>query len=234
MLGLSLLISAGIGLATGAISGYAKQEQANNQRDLNNDRIAQINLNSEQTRYNNVMNALSASSAYELTKQTTKDNIGSMIDGYNSQLDSYANQAERSVGSYRAGMATTGFRNSGSNMNALTNAQYDARSSMNQMYNNIRQTLVSNGASNMTAFSNYSNNMAGYRTAIAQNLASNQMQIDYINKQSKQLGYDGEKFLGLTVDAWKDAGLSAVESAGSYYSGQLAKGGDAWKWEGWK
>jgi hypothetical protein len=223
----ALLVSAGIGLVSGAISGASNKKKADQQRELLDKQKEQQKLQLDQTKASNRQNALDTSSYFTLNTAYSTENLESELSEYENQVNLYASQAQRSVGSANASTALTGFRRSGSNLNAVKNTQSDVLSQMKSVYSNIQQTRLSNGQSLVNMQTNAMSNLAGYKQNVTNAIDSYNAQIDYLNLQRDQLGYEN----GWSIV--KDAGMGALSGATSYVTGGLVSNGNPLKKSNW-
>ena len=226
----ALLVSAGIGAIVGGIEGAQNYEKAQQQRDLIDlqKKAQQAQLERSKATYR--QNALDTSSYLTLSTNASAENLDSELSEYENQVNLYASQAQRSVGSANASTAQTGFRRSGSNLNAVKNTQSDVLSQMKSVYSNIQQTRISNGQSLVSTQTNAMSNLAGYRKNVSDAMATTQEQINYLNEQRDQLGYED---LGTSI--WKGIGLGAASGTVNYLSGRLSDGdkmfgSGSWAW----
>lgn len=226
----ALLISAGIGLASGAISGFSNREKAEQQRELLEAQQEQRRLQLEQTKATNRQNALDTASYFTLNTAYATDSLGSEIAEYENQVNLYASQAQRNVGSANASLAQTGFRRSGSNLSSVRNAQSDVLSQMKSVYYNIQQSRLSNGQSMANMQTNAMSNLAGYRQNVSQAIDSTNKQIDYLTMQGDQLGYKDGSW---GWDVLKDAGMGMLGGATSYITGGLSSSGNPFQKDNW-
>ena len=214
----ALLVSAGIGLASGLVSGLSNKKKADQQRELLDQQKKTQEAQLARAKEGYRQNALDTSSYFTLNTAYSTENLESELAEYENQVNLYASQAQRSVGSANASTALTGFRRSGSNLNAVKNTQSDVLSQMKSVYSNIQQTRLSNGQSLVNMQTNAMSNLAGYKKNVSDAMASTQEQIDYLKLQDDQLGYkDG--WSGVW-DIAKDAGLGALSGATSYVTGR--------------
>ena len=225
----ALLVSAGIGLASGLVSGLSNKAKADQQRELLDKQKEQQKLQLNQTKASNRQNALDTSSYFTLNTAYSTENLESELSEYENQVNLYASQAQRSVGSANASTAQTGFRRSGSNLNAVKNTQSDVLSQMKSVYSNIQQTRLSNGHSLVNMQTNAMSNLAGYKQNVTNAIDSFNAQIDYLNLQDAQLGYENG------WDVVKDAGMGALNGVVSYFGGRLNDGDKvfgkgSWAW----
>lgn len=227
MLGLALLISAGIGAIAGGIQGYADYQEAENKRTLIDKQIGMQNEQLRQTKLSNAYGALNTASSMALSNEIQKDGIDSMVRSYNTQIDSYANQATRNVGAYRARIATTGFRRSGSNLSALNNAKFDVASQLTLANENLRSNRISSGASAMSAQSQYMSNLQGYKMNVSNAIASNNLTIEYMKEQRKQIGHEN------VVNSIASGSMFGFAEGALSYVGGAVSNNDL-DFEGWK
>lgn len=216
----ALIVSAVVGLASGAIQGAQNRMKAEQQRELLKQQL-------EQTKATNRQNALDTSSYLTLNTAYATNSLNSEIAEYENQVNLYASQAQRSVGSANASTAQTGFRRSGSNLNAVKNTQSDVLSQMKSVYSNIQQSRLSSGQSMVQMQTNAMSNLAGYRQNVAQAIQS-------VELQSQQLGYQDDSW---GWDVLKDAGIGMLGGATNYVTSGLANNGNPldfknnWTWE---
>lgn len=216
----ALIVSAVVGLASGAIQGAQNRMKAEQQRELLKQQL-------EQTKATNRQNALDTSSYLTLNTAYATNSLNSEIAEYENQVNLYASQAQRSVGSANASTAQTGFRRSGSNLNAVKNAQSDVLSQMKSVYSNIQQSRLSSGQSMVQMQTNAMSNLAGYRQNVTHAIQS-------VELQSQQLGYQDDSW---GWDVLKDAGIGMLGGATNYVTSGLADNGNPldfknnWTWE---
>ena len=216
----ALIVSAVVGLASGAIQGAQNRMKAEQQRELLKQQL-------EQTKATNRQNALDTSSYLTLNTAYATNSLNSEIAEYENQVNLYASQAQRSVGSANASTAQTGFRRSGSNLNAVKNTQSDVLSQMKSVYSNIQQSRLSSGQSMVQMQTNAMSNLAGYRQNVTQAIQS-------VELQSQQLGYQDDSW---GWDVLKDAGIGMLGGATNYVTSGLADNGNPldfknnWTWE---
>lgn len=216
----ALIVSAVVGLASGAIQGAQNRMKAEQQRELLKQQL-------EQTKATNRQNALDTSSYLTLNTAYATNSLNSEIAEYENQVNLYASQAQRSVGSANASTAQTGFRRSGSNLNAVKNTQSDVLSQMKSVYSNIQQSRLSSGQSMVQMQTNAMSNLAGYRQNVTQAIQS-------VELQSQQLGYQDDSW---GWDVLKDAGIGMLGGATNYVTSGLANNGNPldfknnWTWE---
>ena len=216
----ALIVSAVVGLASGAIQGAQNRMKAEQQRELLKQQL-------EQTKATNRQNALDTSSYLTLNTAYATNSLNSEIAEYENQVNLYASQAQRSVGSANASTAQTGFRRSGSNLNAVKNTQSDVLSQMKSVYSNIQQSRLSSGQSMVQMQTNAMSNLAGDRQNVTQAIQS-------VELQSQQLGYQDDSW---GWDVLKDAGIGMLGGATNYVTSGLANNGNPldfknnWTWE---
>lgn len=216
----ALIVSAVVGLASGAIQGAQNRMKAEQQRELLKQQL-------EQTKATNRQNALDTSSYLTLNTAYATNSLNSEIAEYENQVNLYASQAQRSVGSANASTAQTGFRRSGSNLNAVKNTQSDVLSQMKSVYSNIQQSRLSSGQSMVQMQTNAMSNLAGYRQNVTQAIQS-------VELQSQQLGYQDDSW---GWDVLKDAGIGMLGGVTNYVTSGLANNGNPldfknnWTWE---
>ena len=216
----ALIVSAVVGLASGAIQGAQNRMKAEQQRELLKQQL-------EQTKATNRQNALDTSSYLTLNTAYATNSLNSEIAEYENQVNLYASQAQRSVGSANASTAQTGFRRSGSNLNAVKSTQSDVLSQMKSVYSNIQQSRLSSGQSMVQMQTNAMSNLAGYRQNVTQAIQS-------VELQSQQLGYQDDSW---GWDVLKDAGIGMLGGATNYVTSGLANNGNPldfknnWTWE---
>lgn len=223
----ALLIGIGAGMLSGLAEGLSNKAQADNQRDLYDLQKKQQQAQLERQKESYRTSAMDNASNFTLGMSNVLEGMDSELDAYNAQIDSYASQATRTVGSTVAQSAQTGFRNSGANLNAQKNTQSDVLNQMKNVYANIKQSKLNSGASVMNMQSNAFANQNSYKLGVKNAIAQTNEQIDYIDKQRSQLGYEnGWSVVGDTL-------LGGLSGGVDYLSGGLSNGWDIDKWS-WK
>lgn len=190
----ALLVSAGMALAGGLVSGYAQNEKDKNTQ-------KQYELQLQQTRQTNAYNAIASASSNTLNTRMNAMNLASQLEGFNSQIDKYAMQGAQSTGSVYARSASTGFRNSGANNNALNNQVQANKFDISYLNSNVQSSMNQIGQSNISQYNQYSSSMAGYKMNIDQAVKSTNLAIE-------NLGVADNYWFSSRM--WEDAFTSAV------------------------
>ncbi len=214
----ALIVSAVVGLVSGTVQGVENREKAKQQRELLKQQL-------EQTKATNRQNALDTSSYLTLNTAYATDSLNSEIAEYENQINLYASQSQRNIGSANASTALTGFRLSGSNLNAVKNSQSDILSQMKSVYSNIQQSRLSSGQSLANMQTNAMSNLAGYKQNVSHAIQS-------VELQSEQLGYQDGTW---GWDVLKDAGIGMLGGASTYVANRLGSGDKmfgegSWAW----
>ena len=115
----------------------------------------------------------------------------------------------------------TGFRNSGSNLNAEKNTASDVLSQMRSVYANITQAKLSAGTSVTNMQTNTMANLYGYQQSVQNAIAQTNEKLEQINLQDDQLGY---KEWGGWKDILLDTGVGALKGGANYITGGLSQG----------
>lgn len=214
----ALLIGIGAGMLSGLAEGLSNKAQADNQRYLYDLQKKQQQAQLERQKESYRTSAMDNASSFTLGMSNVLEGMDSELDAYNAQIDSYASQAIRTVGSTVAQSAQTGFRNSGANLNAQKNTQSDVLNQMKNVYANIKQSKLNSGASVMNMQSNAFANQNSYKLGVKNAIAQTNEQIDYIDKQRSQLGYENRwSVVGSTL-------LGGLSGGVDYLSGGLSNG----------
>ena len=206
----ALLVSAGMSIAGGLIKGYAQNEADKN-------RQKEIDLQLTQTKQSNAYNALASASQNLLATQMNARQIDSQIAGFNAQIDQYATQATQATGALNARAGMTGFRNSGSNMNAVANQAQSNRFNISYLNSNIANSMNQMGASSVDQFNSYSSRMAGYKMNIDQAIASRNLQVENLGVAENY---------AFSKRMWSDVATSAINwgisTASSWAGSEMA------------
>ena len=223
----SLLIGIGVGMLGGLAEGLSNKSKADNQRDLYDLQKKQQQAQLERQKQSYRTSAMDNASSFTLGMNNVLEGLDSELEAYNTQIDSYASQGTRSVGSAVAQSAQTGFRNSGANLNTQKNTQNDVLNQMKNVYATIKQNKLNSGASVMNMQANSFANQNSYKLGVKNAIAQTNEQIDYIDKQRSQLGYEtGWSVVGDTL-------LGGISGGVDYLTGGLSNGWDINKWS-WK
>lgn len=228
----SLLVAGAVGAGAGLLSGLANKKQADQQREQLELQRQQLRAQLARTKSTNRQSVQDTASYYTLNMNSAIENLEGQLAEYDNQVNLYASQATRSVGSARASASMTGFRNSGSNLNAEKNASSDVLSQMQSVYANIKQSKLSAGTSVTNMQTNTMSNIYGYQQNVQHAIASTNESIAQLNLQDDQLGY---KEWGGWKDILIDTGFGALKGGANYLTNGLESGTnifdkDNWSW----
>ncbi len=228
----ALLVAGAVGAGTGFLSGLSKRAQADQQREQLELQRKALRAQLERKKSSYRGSAQDTSSYYTLNMNTAIENLEGQLEEYDNQVNLYASQATRSVGSARANAGMTGFRNSGSNLNAEKNTASDVLSQMKSVYANIAQAKLSAGTSVTKMQTNTMANLYGYQQSVQNAIAQTNEKLERINLQDDQLGY---KEWGGWKDILLDTGMGALQGSVDYLTGGITSGTnvfdkDNWSW----
>ncbi len=228
----ALLVAGAVGAGAGLLSGLANKKEAEQKREQLELQRQQLKAQLARTKATNRQSVQDTASYYTLNMNSAIENLEGQLAEYDNQVNLYASQATRSVGSARASAGTTGFRNSGSNLNAEKNTASDVLSQMQSVYANIKQSKLSAGTSVTNMQTNTMSNIYGYQQNVQNAIASTDESIAQLNLQDDQLGY---KDWGGWKDILIDTGLGALKGGANYLTDGLASGTsifdrDNWSW----
>lgn len=229
----ALLVSAAVGAGVGFFGGLSKKKQAEQQREQLELQRKALRAQLARTKSSYRSSAEDTSSYYTLNMNTAIESLEGQLEEYDNQVNLYASQATRSIGSARASAGMTGFRNSGSNLNAEKNTASDVLSQMKSVYANIAQAKLSAGTSVTNMQTNTMANLYGYQQNVQNAIAQTNENLAQINLQDDQLGY---KEWGGWKDILIDTGMGALQGSADYLTGGIASGTnvfdkDNWAWE---
>lgn len=228
----ALIVAMVVGAGSGLLTGLANKKQADQQREQLELQRKALKAQLSRTKATNRQKVQDTASYYTLNMNTAVENLEGQLEEYDNQVNLYASQATRSVGSARASAGMTGFRNSGSNLNAEKNTASDVLSQMKSVYANITQAKLSAGTSVTNMQTNTMSNIYGYQQKIQHAIASTNESLDQINLQDDQLGY---KEWGGWKDILLDTGVGALKGGANYITSGLSQGASmfgegSWAW----
>lgn len=228
----AFLVAVAIGAGSGLLSGLANKKQADQQREQLELQRKALKAQLSRTKASNRSSAEDTSSYYTLNMNTAIESLEGQLAEYDNQVDQYASQATRSIGSVRANAGMTGFRNSGSNLNAEKNTASDVLSQMKSVYANIAQAKLSAGTSVTNMQTNTMANLYGYQQNVQNAIAQTNESLEKIDLTDDQLGY---KEWGGWKDILLDTGIGALKGGANYISSGLSSGASmfgegSWAW----
>ncbi len=228
----ALLVAGAVGAGTGLLSGLSSKAEADQKREQLELQKKQLRAQLERTKSSYRGSAQDTASYFTLSMNSAVEGLEGQLAEYDNQVNQYASQGTRSVGSARASASMTGFRNSGSNLNAEKNTASDVLSQMKSVYANITQAKLSAGTSVTNMQTNAMANLYGYQQNVQNAIAQTNENIEQINLQDDQLGY---KEWGGWKDILKDAGIGALQGGVNYLTGGVTSGTnifdkDNWAW----
>ncbi len=228
----ALIVAVAVGAGSGLLTGLANKKQADQQREQLELQRKALRAQLERKKSSYRGSAQDTSSYYTLNMNTAIENLEGQLEEYDNQVNLYASQATRSVGSARANAGMTGFRNSGSNLNAEKNTASDVLSQMKSVYANIAQAKLSAGTSVTKMQTNTMANLYGYQQSVQNAIAQTNEKLERINLQDDQLGY---KEWGGWKDILLDTGVGALKGGANYITSGLSQGASmfgegSWAW----
>ncbi len=226
----ALAVSVAVGAGAGLLSGLSNKKAAEQQREQLELKRKALKAQLERTKSSYRGSAQDTSSYYTLNMNTAIESLEDQLAEYDNQIDQYASQGTRSIGSARASAGMTGFRNSGSNLNAEKNTASDVLAQMNSVYANIAQAKLSAGTSVTNMQTNTMANLYGYQQSVQSAIAQTNESLEQIDLQDDQLGY---KEWGGWQDILKDVGIGALKGGANYVTSGASSGLNMFSAENW-
>ena len=211
-------------------SNYQNDLQAYNlYADAQDRYIERQRANLEATRQTNAVSAMAGAVERVLTDINGGATVEANQQNYSKRLTQYTEQYADQVGTALALTGTTGFRNTGSNMNSVKKASQNARYNLDYLRFSMNQSIEEQGYNSLQSQINRMDAMTGYRFNIKNAITQTNMLIEEAeaNKlaRKKELNIDNHderlmsafwnSFLGTGISYGTDMLITKIESEGA-------------------
>ena len=191
--------------------------------------IERQRANLEATRQTNAVSAMAGAVERDLTDINGGAHVEANHTNYSKRLTQYTEQYADRVGTALALTGTTGFRNTGSNMNRVKKASQNAGYNLDYLRFSMNQGFEEQGYNSLQSQISRMDAMTGYRFNIKNAITQTNMLIEEAeaNKlaRKKELNIDNHderlksafwnSFLGTGISYGTDALISQIESQGA-------------------
>ena len=220
----------GVGLIFTEQSNYESDKQTYDLYVDAQDRyIERQRANLEATRQSNAVSAMAGAVERVLADINGGATVEANQQNYSKRLTQYTEQYADQVGTALASTGTTGFRNTGSNINRVKKASQNAGYNLDYLRFSMNQGFEEQGYNSLQSQINRMDAMTGYRFNIKNAITQTNMLIEEAeaNKlaRKKELNIDNHderlksafwnSFLGTGISYGTDALISQIESQGA-------------------
>ena len=220
----------GVGLIFTEQSNYESDKQTYDLYVDAQDRyIERQRANLEATRQSNAVSAMAGAVERVLADINGGATVEANQQNYSKRLTQYTEQYADQVGTALASTGTTGFRNTGSNINRVKKASQNAGYNLDYLRFSMNQSIEEQGYNSLQSQINRMDAMTGYRFNIKNAITQTNMLIEEAeaNKlaRKKELNIDNHderlksafwnSFLGTGISYGTDALISQIESQGA-------------------
>lgn len=207
---ISALVSVGMNIVGNLIGGFA-QNSADRKTKEN------YELQLDQLKRGYAQNALDSASYNTQRNYADAQMLTSQIEGFNSQLDMYTQQAMQSNGSVRSASAMTGFRNNGANANAVNMQQKSGVFNISYLKNQLNANALSTGYSAMGTQNQYMSAMEGFKLNVGNAVQNTGKQISDLGVANNY--FFSKRMLGDVGTAFLNTGMGITSK---WFSNELS------------
>ena len=220
----------GVGSIFTEESNYQNDLQAYNlYADAQDRYIERLRANLEATRQTNAVSAMAGAVERVLTDINGGATVEANQQNYSKRLTQYTEQYADQVGTALALTGTTGFRNTGSNMNSVKKALQNAGYNLDYLRFSMNQSIEEQGYNSLQSQINRMDAMTGYRFNIKNAIIQTNMLIKEAEAskltRKKELNIDNHderlmsafwnSFLGTGISYGTDVLITKIESEGA-------------------